>query len=74
MENNITKIENHYHVSVDDFIAKIALEERTRLVDVLKENNIIVEVDGELFGVAYDNWDSREDEGHQPQISLKKVS
>jgi hypothetical protein len=71
---NITKIENHYHVTVDDFVANIVLQERTRLTDVLKENKIIVEIDGELFGVAYDNWDTREEEGHQPQISLKKVS
>jgi hypothetical protein len=72
--DNITKIENHYHVTVDDFIAKIVSEERARLTAVLKENNIIVEIDGELFGVAYDNWDTREEEDHSPQISLKKVS
>ncbi len=72
--DNITKVENHYHVTVDDFITKIVSEERARLTAVLKENNIIVEVDGELFGVAYDNWDAREEEDHSPQISLKKVS
>jgi len=72
MENPI-KIENHYHISVEDFLAKVVVEERTKLLSVLKENNIIVEVDGEFFGVAYDNFATREDEDHTPQISLKKV-
>lgn len=73
MENNITKIENHYHVSVDDFVAKIIVEERNKLINILKENNIIVEVDGEMFGVAYQNWEDREEEDHSPTIALKKV-
>ena len=72
MENPI-KVENHYHINVEDFLSKVIVEERTKLLSVLKENNIIVEVDGELFGVAYDNFAEREDEDHAPQISLKKV-
>jgi hypothetical protein len=72
MENPI-KVENHYHINVEDFLSKVIVEERTKLLSVLKDNNIIVEVDGELFGVAYDNFSTREDEDHVPQISLKKV-
>lgn len=70
---NPTKIENHYHISVDDFLTKVIIEERSKLLNVLKQNNIIVEVDGELFGVAYDNFDTRDEDEHVPQISLKKV-
>lgn len=73
MENNVTKIENHYHISSEDFISRITLEERNRMIEILKENNIIVEVDGEMFGVAYDNFADREEEEHAPSISLKKV-
>lgn len=73
MENNVTKIENHYHISSDEFVSKIIQEERDRTIKILKEGNILVEIDGELFGVAYDNFAEREQEDHAPQISLKKV-
>ena len=72
MENPI-KVENHYHINVEDFLSKVIVEERAKLLSILKDNNIIVEVDGELFGVAYDNFSEREEEDHAPQISLKKV-
>ena len=68
-----TKIENHYHINLEEFLSKVIAEEGTRLLTALKESNIIVEIDGELFGVAYENFAARDEEDHQPQISLKKV-
>jgi len=68
-----TKIENHYHISVNDFIEKIIADERQKIFQALKDSGVLVEHEDEVFGVAYTNWENRTEEGHVPQIALKKV-
>jgi hypothetical protein len=73
MNENSTQIINNYHIDAMSLVGTLAAQEQAKIIQALKAANVLFEQDGELFAVSYENWESRNDEGHEPQVSLKRV-
>ena len=71
---NTTAITNNFYVNIEEFLEKFVAQDRERLIQVLKDNNVIVELADGLYGVSYTNFNDREEENHTPTISLKRIS
>ena len=73
MENTPNVI-NNFYVGIEEFLEKFVSQDREKTIQVLKDNNIIVELGDGLYGVSYTNFSDREEENHAPQIELKRIS
>ena len=71
---NTTSITNNFYVGIEEFLEKFISQDRQQLIQVLKDNNIIVELTDGLYGVSYVNFEDRENENHTPEVSLKRIS
>jgi hypothetical protein len=65
---------NNYNIDATTLVSLIAQQEQAKLISLLVSANVMLEEDGVLSAVAYENWADRKEEGHQPNMVLKQVS
>jgi hypothetical protein len=65
-------IVNNYSLDIRGFINDAIQQEQSRITDMLVQAKILRPTDDGtgLVGIVYANWESRNEEGHQPELSL----
>lgn len=71
-ENTQPTVVNNYSLDIRGFINEMVQQEQTRITNLLLDAKILrpAEDGNGLVGVAYVNWEQRNEEGHQPELSL----
>jgi len=73
MNENNTQVINNYHIDANSLLQTLVAQEQAKIINSLRAANVILEKDEQIFAVSYDNWAERDEDGHEPKISLKQV-
>ena len=65
-------IVNNYSLDLRGFINDAIQQEQTRITNMLIEAKVLrpAEDGNGLIAISYVNWENRDEEGHQPELSL----
>lgn len=75
MAEYVEPVINNFNIDAQSLVDWIAQGERKSIIETLLNNGVFRTKDGQSFeALVYENWESRDEEGHTPAISSINIT